>query len=349
MSREFSEKIKYIGFIMTCIIVLFHCPDIDNSFCLSNLDYSAKRFIEHAINSMTQIAMYWFFTVTGFLLFRDFSMKKYPSKVKSRVFSLFVPYILWLVIWWVIDVLQGDYVFTVADFIRTTFLFDWPHIEPLWYVYTIFILCLLSPILYFAIKRKNTGWAAVLLILCALKYCKITDNPAIRDVVRYGYVVSIVDYAPAYFVGAFFGYHFSEGKADCLRYLLSALLMAYILDDWLTGFFADLSMRLIPIAMLYLLPPLKLSESRLSPKLLNVHKLSFLMYVLHVPVLEDLHPYMLLGYMHTVGKLTMSAALGIASMSVFCLIVTIAIVAPFYWLLSKKAPRVLALLTGGRS
>lgn len=293
--------------------------------------------------------MCWFFTVTGYLLFRDYSMKKYPEKVKKRVFSLLIPYLLWLIIIWTINILQGDSFFSIRYFIRTAFLFDWPHIKPLWYVYTIFVLCLLLPILYFIVRRKYVGGAMILVLFCVFQYFRVTDDPVIREAVRYGYVVGIVDYVPAYFVGAFFGLHCKEEKAENLRYLLPALLMAYILDDVLTGFFADISMMFIPIAIIYLLPSLKLSERNINPKLLNVHKLSFLVYVLHMPIIEELYPCMLFGYMHTVGRLTMSAALGITVMSVLCLVVTIAIVAPLYWMLSGIAPGALSLLTGGRT
>lgn len=350
MKNQFSGKIKYIGFVMTCLIVILHCPEVEDVFCLNELDYFVKHYFDVTVSSLESLAMSWFFTVTGFLLFVNFSMEKYPTKIKKRVSNLLVPYLLWQLIFWVIDFAQGQRAISVGDFLRRTFLFvQWPVDGPLWYVYAVFLLALLSPLLYYMVKKKRTGWAVIMAIFLFLKLCDRTDIPAVANVVDFGYIPNFLSYLPAYLTGAFFGLHDKDGKTDCLHYLLPALLMAFLLDGWLTGFFAELCLRFMPISILYLLPPMDLSENKPKLKYIHVHKLSFLVFALHAPLIADLYPYVLEGYIQTIGKLTMSAALGTILMDVFYLAVCIVAASLIHWVLSKKAPRVLALLTGGRA
>ena len=105
----------------------------------------------------------------------------------------------------------------------------------------------------------------------------------------------------------------------------------------------------MPIAILYLFPPINIPEKLKDKKYVHIYKLSFLVYVLHAPVTADLHALVLNVYMKTVARISMSASLALITMSFAFLLASIAAAALIYWALSKKAPRLLALLTGGRS
>lgn len=350
MTKEISGKIRYIGFIMTCFVVVHHCPELEDIFALNSIDYTIKHCFDVLFNSFASVAMSWFFAITGFLLFVDFSMEKYPTKIKKRISTLFVPYLLWQLIFLILEFVDTQQLISLGELLRRIFLFvRWPVCGPLWYVYTIFLLALLSPPLYYIVRNKKIGWTAILAIIILLRLLGRIDDPTVQKVVNHGYVPNIINLLPAYLAGAFYGFHYKAGKADCLHHLLSGLIIAFVLEGWLTGFFAELCVRFMPIAILYLLPPVNVPERIRNRKFMQVYKLSFLVYALHIRWVAKLHAPVMDIYMRSIGRLTMSTALGTVLMNIIYLSVCIAGAALIHWALSKKAPRLLALLTGGRS
>lgn len=349
MKKEFSEKIKYIGFVMTCFIVAYHWPKMNDGLFVNAIDSFTKRFVDYAVYSVANVGLCWFFAITGFLLFQNYSLEKYPGKIKKRVFSLFIPYLIWQIIALLVDIIPGQFTFSLGGFLRGVFLFDWPHNIPLWYIYEVFLLAVLSPALYCMIKRKNLGWFLILVVIFSLKLLVRSEAPAVEKAVRYGYVHSIIYYLPAYLAGAFFGFHYKDGKTDGLYYLLVAFIVTLVFDDWLTGLFAETVVKLMPIAMLYLLPPINIPERIQKKKYAQIYKISFLTYLIHGPIVADLHAGLQSGCLRMFSTFTKYMAPAIVFIYLIQLLLCLAIAAILYWALSKKAPRLLALLTGGRS
>ena len=60
---------------MTCVIVLFHCYDGELS-PISDTDREIYLGINYFFATLSRLALCWFFAVSGFLLFRDFDLKK---------------------------------------------------------------------------------------------------------------------------------------------------------------------------------------------------------------------------------------------------------------------------------
>lgn len=344
MNRQLSEKIRYIGFICTCGIVLYHCPRIEDAYAISPIDALINSVYDGGIRAVGVLFLSWFFTVTGFLLFRGYSMKSYPEKMRRRVFSLLLPYLLWQLITVLIDTAQGQYAFSAGDFLAKTFLLQrYPIDGPLWYIYVVFLLALLSPPLYLLMKRgKLFAWAGILAIVLLTEACKNIEAPVIKSIIDYGNIGNILIYIPAYLVGAFFGYHHDEQEPPRLYPILSLLLTALFFDGFSQGFFYYVSLQMMPIAALYLLPDLPVLHGR------KIYRLSFLMYAVHQPLIRDLWPGVLGFYMNTLGRLTMAASLGTLVTSLMLFGATVIFSALLYVLLSRFVPRLLALLTGGR-
>lgn len=344
MKAEISEKIKYLGFIMTCGMVLYHCPVIDSIPAVNSLDFSLKTMSDSVFRSSVSLIMCYFFAVTGYLLFRDYSLKKYPAKLRRRIFSLFIPYVLWQIIAALIEILTTECEMTLADFLNRTFLlYAWPVDAPLWYVYAVFILALLSPAILLLLKRKNLSWAILFIVFFLCSQLDKLTVPALQKLFFHGYVSNIVLYLPAYLAGAFYGYHYKDASPACLSYILLAQLPAFLLNERFDGFFAYVTIALLPLALLYILPPVRFLENR------KIYRLSFLMYALHRPLYELFWSDLLRVYIRSVGRLCASAAVAAVLTRLIALVGITALCALLYLILSKLAPRVLALLTGGRA
>lgn len=178
MKKELSNKITNVNFILTVLIVLMHSNCL--SYANTNLsNYEFVRILEEIILTICDIAVPCFFCLSAYLFFRNFNISKYPSKIKSRIKSLVVPYLFWSSIFliytiiitnisWIkelntiLDPIQYD----ITSFIKYIILAKYDG--PLWYIKILFLLCLISPILYYLInklKKANLGIVCIIFLL----------------------------------------------------------------------------------------------------------------------------------------------------------------------------------------
>jgi len=129
-----------------------------------------------------------FFFISGFLFFygtEGFSIQLYLKKLKSRIRSLLVPYIVWnfvVLLFFILaqTFLTGNFVSGVNKPIVNYSVMDWlwsfwdtshinPHVEktlpvnsPFWFIRDLMVVVLTSPLLYFLIKKLKV-YAVILL------------------------------------------------------------------------------------------------------------------------------------------------------------------------------------------
>lgn len=160
-----------------------------------------KIMLSHVVVSSTVPV---FFVISGFLFFHNlhvqdpnlqkWSLEGYKKKIKSRIKTLLVPYFIWNLIPFILSVAIGlifelksgcistgtrsfltnkaphiFYDFYVWEGTKT----DWlgnplssaaPFDVPLWYIRDLFIVCLLTPLIYVAIKRLKISVIIVLFL-----------------------------------------------------------------------------------------------------------------------------------------------------------------------------------------
>lgn len=133
---------------------------------------------------LSQVAVPSFFFFSGFLFFRGmddaFKWTFFGGKINRRVHSLLIPYVVWISLWILFrgmlviknheslfDFLQIN---GCLDFFRlywdsALFMvdnYDWfgnpaymtaPYLVPLWYLRDLMVVCVISPFIYYAIKK----------------------------------------------------------------------------------------------------------------------------------------------------------------------------------------------------
>lgn len=119
-----------------------------------------------------------FFVISGFLFFRNmesFEKKLYAGKLKTRLRTLLVPYVLWTLICLLYLCLkQLPSILRTGDLSSISDMFTWkifwmykdclPLHIPLWYVRDLIVMCLVSPIVWLLIKYLRH--VAMLMIFC---------------------------------------------------------------------------------------------------------------------------------------------------------------------------------------
>ena len=127
MNKELREKIPVISFLMMMEVLLYHCESPSNELAVSALDLKLNTAIDNLVTGVPSLlCMSWFFAITGFLLFRNLSFQNLGSKMKTRVRTLLVPYLLWQAIYIIKSILQGNE-WTLEDMFGQVFLLRiWP-------------------------------------------------------------------------------------------------------------------------------------------------------------------------------------------------------------------------------
>lgn len=152
-----NNKIKNLGFFTSLMIVYLHSYNLPTNF-EKNYIYFIENFITDGI---TRVAVPFFFVLSGFLFFYNFklSIKTYLSKLKKRIISILIPYLLWslfsitlVLLFSLINIEIGNFsISTIYDFIY--YLFIKPIPFQLWFLRDLFIMAILSPLIYWAVKK----------------------------------------------------------------------------------------------------------------------------------------------------------------------------------------------------
>ena len=177
MDKNLSATITWLRFPIVVMIVMLHCYSValDKSVCQEGFFRAVYPFALWLGETGVPLA----FFISGYLFFA--SQKTYKEKLKSRFHSLFVPYIFWnslillvyVVLMWLGHPLEiarksiADY--TWVDYLNAYWIRGKiqggngvPLLCPYWFIRNLMILCVISPIIYYGIRK---AWYLVLLLL----------------------------------------------------------------------------------------------------------------------------------------------------------------------------------------
>lgn len=173
MTKYLSRKLKFITLFAMIAVVFIHSYNYSDSFLTAGSQISegfnpAAMFQYFISNGLALFAVPLFFGISGYLFFYTFrpSGKCYKYKLKSRFFSLLIPFLIWTAI-------SGLLLFlcTFSDHLNALTIvqnhteaikkygfwgiFQWlinPPAFQLWYVQQLILFTILSPVIYILIK-----------------------------------------------------------------------------------------------------------------------------------------------------------------------------------------------------
>lgn len=191
-----SKTITFIKFPLAVLVVILHCDLSTKQYELigisqseimnplyANISWFLSRYVAFA-------AVPCFFVISGFLLFynvNNYSKEVYFRKLKKRFKTLLIPYLSWnliyLFLYWLIG--QDKMVLsevpnlftketTFIDFILTVFVR--PIDGPLWFIRNLIAMVVLSPVLYFIIKKTSFILPFSLLVLTQFVHSPIIES-----------------------------------------------------------------------------------------------------------------------------------------------------------------------------
>ena len=206
--KYFWKKKSILSFIAVFFVVIIHNSATNqypaSTDFISSLTYFIRNLFAYGIG---EIAVPFFFFVSGLTMFRNFNLKDYPRKIKSRFKSLVIPYLIWNILGLLFAILytytplsnfiSGRTLFngTITDILEGIFLYKYNF--QFWFLYDLIFYSILAPIIYFMVQNKYLSLIFGLVVLCL---------PLLND----HFLHINLYFTIFYYIGCFVGKHYLE-------------------------------------------------------------------------------------------------------------------------------------------
>ena len=199
-SNYFHNKVLILNIALTFVIIMLHSKPLNRIGINNEGDYA----LIHAVVVFAQIGVPMFFFISAMLFYKSLSvMSKIKDKLKTRIRSLVIPYILWNIIF------VGIY-WTMTHIFFIASIMNMPPVPSdvagimlsiinskytvLWFVKDLIVFSLMSPVFYVMLKSK----IIMVVSICGLVFLNMSYSMEYE---------SIWHWLPVYLLGAYVGYN----------------------------------------------------------------------------------------------------------------------------------------------
>lgn len=130
--------------------------------------------------TITIPAITLFFILSGVAFFRNYDKAMYCHKLKARIKSLLIPFLIWNVVWMIFEIITS-YSFISAYFLGRekfeltvsnvlTAIFHYGCNGPFWFVFELFFFVIITPVIDKAIKNKYVGLFVVITLIILAEF-----------------------------------------------------------------------------------------------------------------------------------------------------------------------------------
>lgn len=191
MEKNLANRIPYVGiikFLLILGVVLIHSSLNAYATYPSTQECCniGPRIVDFISSNVCNVCVPCFFFLSGVLFFnglKDFTSSVYTTKLKHRIHTLLVPYLLWnlfcalllmIKAWWLHMPGLGIYLsngnINLADFIYGFWAIKasggYPFAFAFWFIRNLLVFCLLSPIAFLLGRSKTL--TALFILFCLL-------------------------------------------------------------------------------------------------------------------------------------------------------------------------------------
>lgn len=176
LDKAFWRKKTLVTFLMSVLVFFIHISSFHNYADTGNLMSRINGILAITIKEgFTRFAVPLYFIIAGALFFRDYSNDRYVPKLRSRVRTLLIPYLLWNAIWMVFSIVTS-YSFLSRFFIgREKFeitplnvILSLVHHKcngPFWFIFDLIVFVVCSPLIDFLTRTKKRAILSVVVLV----------------------------------------------------------------------------------------------------------------------------------------------------------------------------------------
>lgn len=200
LNTYFHNKVLILNIILTFIIVLLHSQPLNRIGISTDDNYP----LVHGVGVFAQVGVPMFFFISAMLFYKSISaMSDIKLKLKKRLSTLAIPYILWnslfVAIYWTMT-----HIHFIASMMNmhpvpsdiagiSMSILDSKY-TVLWFVKDLIIFSLISPLFYMMLKSK----IITIISICGVVYMNISYNMEYE---------SIWSWIPIYLLGGCVGFY----------------------------------------------------------------------------------------------------------------------------------------------
>lgn len=356
MSDYLSQKIRVISFFAMILVVFLHSYNAVVNFKTTTLhtENGINLFIQNFItNGIARVAVPLFFLISGFLFFfkHDASLQGTLTKYRKRFRSLVIPYLFWSV-WGLLlffalqnlpyaeNFFRNEPVknFSAAKLADTILLNPIPY--QFWFIKSLVVLVLVSPIIYFLTQKLRIGWV----ILTALLWYFNFPYPL---VLGFEFGLGLVFFS----LGAFLAlngtnylacFYPKAAVVAFILWLLMALIQTILIDHVSldTYIIMQKTSAAIGVFAIWYFYDIVFKEKTFGKKYFSLFSLSFFIFAFHEPILTIFKK----GLIFLAGKTEFTSILVYFLAPIITILISIAVGA----ILRQRATSFYQLITGGR-
>jgi len=350
-----SEKLKALSLAAIVLVVFIHSHNEEVKFASGEMAGNPEQwvlFVENFVSKgIARIAAPIFFMISGLLFFLsyDFTLQGIVSKFKSRLKSLVVPYLIWSVfglililslqlIPWSKDFFTKELIihYSISKLLRTIFFDPIPY--QLWFIRDLFMLVIVSPLIWYLTKSLRGVLLAILMVLWTIapKTFSFFTNEALLFFTL-GCALALDKKLLNHIFSEFWSYYFF------LSWLMIVLAATYLLtfhpEMDVVGLTALNNLGIVTGILAVWSCYDHIDHAQVT-KYSVAFGYTFIIFVFHEPVLTIL----IKGMFFVLGKTNLSSIL----IYILAPLIAIAISVTVRFVLMKHAPRFYKIATGGR-
>lgn len=354
LNEKTSYKIKVLSLISMVMVLFIHSYNLgllEQNSSVIGIVAMVNFFVQDFISQgLTRVAIPIFFLISGFFLFKNFSYSTYPKILKTRYYSLFIPYLFWSIlvigVFYILQNLPMTSVFFDSRLIENlsiTALFKIalinPKNYPLWFLRDLILLILISPAIYYFLYHHHRTYLSILTVLWLFFYeYNVTAFTLYKpDILLFfslgGYMVLFREKILTWKVST------NVLLVLSLVYIVLLTAKTYISWTYDTNFFIEIFLRKISIFIGIIVIWFSLDRVSFKP----FHSLipfTFLLFVFHEPLLTIFKK----GLLYVLGDSHISAMI-IYFMTPALTIFVLVLLGRF---LQKHLPKTTSVVTGNR-
>ena len=287
-----STKITNLSFMLALGIVWRHSM---LPYVPENTPWQGLLLGMHYTNIMMDTIVPTFFFISGYLFFRTYTPSAYMDKLRSRVRSLLVPYLLWnaifAAVWYAVVRYAPQYVsdtFPYGSAMEIVSGILMSHYTILWYLGVIFVYALIAPLLWMMIRDKRT-FCICLLIACVV--CIVFRHPFCSPAL----------WLPIYMTGGYIGVHHKDFffRSQSVYITMPALIALPLALYWDTFWHSNLSMNIVQwLGPAFCIGLYDVINRLIRIPTLSFFKYSFFLYAMHYMPLHVAERFCLSEWKH---------------------------------------------------
>lgn len=355
-----SDTISFLRFPLIIAVVFIHTyitdqPNINGKIFVPHGTFPLFDIIEQFIRKgIAELAVPLFFLISGFLFFylSEFNIITYKNKLKRRIRSLLIPYLFFNILYMLYVLMTQLFLpnitspdrkliidYNIIDYIDSFWSFDGidhyaPIYGPLWFIRDLIVINILSPVIYFLIKKTDFFYLVTLSLLFILGIGLLTPGIASSSVLFYS-------------IGSWFAIKKKNFVCDnaSLNIIIGVTAFVLLIIDtylWSKGVQIMAIHRLFILLGVISLPSIcgiVISKRNIKPIMILAES-SFFIYVTHRFIITIFNKYwVVILPVNTISAIVAFLVIPLlTSLICFCIYIS----------LRKIAPTFTAIITGGR-